>query len=162
MWGFHANLSRKEQIWLKWVKNIGQFTKKLSIFYCRRRHKFATNHPSVTPNISILLPTTSSSTPQTERLVTFPLQKWLRERGTILRYTYIAYASLYILLFLLLTVLPAISEAPVLYRKLCWPFLLPTQQLFTHAGMYLRVHKEKSTDAAQRAFYAAGRSCVEE
>jgi hypothetical protein len=39
---------------------------------------------------SMLLPATCGSTLQRERIVAFPWQQWLRERATVLPYTYIA------------------------------------------------------------------------
>jgi len=46
-----------------------------------RRHGFA---------IKALLAMTSSSTVHREGIVASPLKEWLRERATVLRYTYIA------------------------------------------------------------------------
>jgi len=42
-----------------------------------------------------LLTVTCSSTIHTECIVVFPLQQWLSERATMLRYTYIPYRVLF-------------------------------------------------------------------
>jgi len=51
-------------------------------------------HCCATLCISILLTMKCCCTVHTERIVVSPLQQWLRERATLLRYTYMAYLFL--------------------------------------------------------------------
>ena len=59
----------------------------VSTFHCCRRHKFAIKVLCAALSILLLLTLTCSSTKHTERIDAFPLQKRLRVRATVLRYT---------------------------------------------------------------------------
>ena len=62
-----------------------------STFHCCRRHKFAIKHFCATLSIFILLTVTCISAIHKGGIVAIPMQQWLGERDTKLRYyTYIA------------------------------------------------------------------------
>lgn len=63
----------------------------LSMFYCCRQNKFATNLFFATLNIFMLLTVTCISMIHRGCSVPFPWQRWLCEYTTILRYAYTDY-----------------------------------------------------------------------
>ena len=65
----------------------------LRTLYCYRRHKFAVN--TLLWNTQYFYIFDIFSTTHTECIVAFPLQQLLRERATMLRYTYIAYLVIF-------------------------------------------------------------------
>ena len=73
------------------VQQRGILHEDLPKFYCYWRHKFAIKALLWNPQYCIYLTATCISATHTERIVVFPLQKWLRERPTMLRYAYISY-----------------------------------------------------------------------
>ena len=79
-WGLYEHLSRKYKFGCSQAKILSSLLEDLMIFHYFRRHGFA---------IRALLAVTSDSTVHTEGIVAFPLKEWLRERATVLRYTYV-------------------------------------------------------------------------
>ena len=75
---------------VKATKILVTLLEDLRTFYFCRRYKCAIKHFCATLGAFILLTVTLAKN-YTERIVAVPLQQWLRERATVVRYTYIAY-----------------------------------------------------------------------
>jgi hypothetical protein len=80
-WGLYEYLSRKYKFGYSQTKISSHVLEDLLTFRYFRRLGFA---------IKALLALTAGLTVHREGIVAFPLKEWLRERATVLRYTYIA------------------------------------------------------------------------
>jgi len=90
MWHWKLLLQSVE-IWLKSAKTIGHFTWRRAL-HCHWRQKFPTK--ALLRNNQYFYSADSDTqyhNTHTERIAVFPLQQWLRERATLLGYTYTAY-----------------------------------------------------------------------
>ena len=57
-------------------------------FHCCRRHKFVIKGLLCDTRCCLTLTVTCNSTKHTDHILEFPQQQWVRERATVLRYTY--------------------------------------------------------------------------
>jgi len=62
----------------------------ISEFHCCRRYKFVIKALLCNIRYCLMLTVTCNSTTHTDHILEFPLQQWLQERATVLRYTYTA------------------------------------------------------------------------